>query len=443
MMAAALILIAIAALPISRRLSGDLLSPAAVVTGAWCGTLGLYLLHLLPYITLQPATLRLVLATIATLVGAILIGQRLAPRRAATGDAPRPLAYPNLWLVAYSIVGLLGTAWFVWAVVDALGWGAFGQAAVLREALTDKRIPSRYLFAQMFSIAAPLVALGCLLDGVRLSRGVWALVLCCAAGTLISTDRTQLFLVVLTAVFAAAFRYGRTLPIGRVAAGATAAALALVIGFEVIGAWVGKTPEKLGLRLEWAAPAPGTPRVTPPEPSVMAWVVARPAVQRFGVFYAYLTCSYPALDILQRQGHPRTGGRHTFYPALRALQRAGVLDIELPAAIAPFVTLIEDPGPPVLLNTYTFLYYPLEDFGPAGALAYAGVVGLLAGWCYGWMRARRDSAPRVLFMAHVTTALALTVLVNKFNNTAWWYVVLLSVLPWIAGRVRRSRDASA
>ena len=164
--------------------------------------------------------------------------------------------------------------------------------------------------------------------------------------------------------------------------------------------------------------------------------------QEASVAYFYATGSYPALALLIDAGHPRTLGRHTFFPVLRPLQRAGVLAIELPAAVPPFVTVARRAdGTPFGTNAYTFLYYPLEDFGPTGALAYAAVTGLACGWVFGWARRDRGSALRLLVAGQVSTALALTFFVNKFNSTHFWYVLLWTMAPfvWAGWRRRRSR----
>jgi oligosaccharide repeat unit polymerase len=156
------------------------------------------------------------------------------------------------------------------------------------------------------------------------------------------------------------------------------------------------------------------------------------------MLYFYATASYPALDRIQRAGGPRTHGALTFYPIARALERLHIVAGPLPAYIPAFLPVAPaaDGGAPLSTNASTFLYYPLEDFGVPGALAYALIVGLVSGLAYAWMRRARASAPRLLLAGQVSTALLLTIFVNKFNNTGSWYVLLLTLAPFAFAAMR-------
>jgi hypothetical protein len=70
------------------------------------------------------------------------------------------------------------------------------------------------------------------------------------------------------------------------------------------------------------------------------------------------------------------------------------------------------------------------DFGLPGALIYSFGVGVLSGWGYALLRKQRESPVRLLVMCHVATALVLTAFVNKFNNTASWYIALATLAPF-------------
>jgi hypothetical protein len=201
-----------------------------------------------------------------------------------------------------------------------------------------------------------------------------------------------------------------------------------VASFFAIGYWQKKMVDPLGLAMR----LPAGPVASRYKDQV------EPVVGRAAHLYLYATGSYAALDGLLHDRWLPTGGAHTFYPVVRALQRAGIIDVELPSAIAPFRPIAMTQGPSLPgFNAYTFLYYPLMDFGRWGALAYAGAVALLCGVGYGALARDRTSPARVLIAAHVATALVLTVFVNKFNNTGWWYVALLTLLPLMSPRLRR------
>src|SRR5204863_230727 len=79
MIAALLLLATAAAAPIvSRRVTGDVATPAAIVIATWAGTLGLFALDLIDYPPLPPHVAWLIAGTVAALVAGAIAGQRLA-----------------------------------------------------------------------------------------------------------------------------------------------------------------------------------------------------------------------------------------------------------------------------------------------------------------------------------------------------------------------------
>ena len=403
---------------------------------AWGLTLGLYALDLLPYAPIGADTWLLLGGTIAALVAGAALGQGLVARRTAA-PAPPPPVHAPLAVIVVSLLGLAGVAWYVWAVVSVGGWDLFRRGEDLRYLLNVRTIPSRYLFLQHCCSSAALLACAFALAGVRLGVVATTAAILAAAGTLTSTDRTQIFMLVLSVLFMYFVRWGPALRLRRLVTVGVAAPLVLGLAFFTIGAWTGKSAGNVGLRLRIPDGTPGT------------WTgQASETLQRGSVVYFYATGSYPALAQLLHAGHPRTGGKHTFYPVLRLLQRSGMLAIDLPEAIPPFVPVVtRADGVPVATNAYTFLYYPLEDFGATGALVYAGLVGALCGAVFGWARRDRTSPLRLVVIGLVSTGLALTFFVNKFNSTNFGYVLGWTVLPFVLvalwRRMRRRRAAAA
>jgi hypothetical protein len=434
-MITALLLLGIAAAApiVSRRLTGDVWTPIAIVASTWAGTLGLFALDLIDYAPLPAHVQLLIAGTVAALCAGAFVGQRLAGTT-PTATAGVGLRHPGATVALLALVGLAGVAWYVQLVVSAGGWGLFGRGHELRTLLTNYLIPSRFLFLQQVCSAAALVAWALVVSGARLGAVGWLAAIAATLGTLTSTDRTQFFTLVLSGGFMYALRRGAALPLARLTAIAAAATLLLGIAFFTIGAWTGKTASDVGLRMQLPSAEPGT---------WQARVID--TAQGTSVAYFYATGSYASLALLVDAGHPRTKGRHTFFPVLRPLQRAGLVDVELPAAVPPFVTVARRvDGTAFGTNAYTFLYYPLEDFGPIGAIVYAALVGLGCGWVFGWARRDRGSAPRLLVAGQVSTALALTFFVNKFNSTHFCYVLLWTVAPfvWAAWRARRRAPAA-
>jgi hypothetical protein len=412
MTAGLLLAIAFLAPVVSRRLTGDFFSPPALAASAWCGTLGLFALRLLPYGPLQPATRTLIAGTIISLVfGSALSAWWVARRARSRSESVAQPQRAAVWVTAYAVAGLFGFAWYVFSAFTLLGWQGIAYGHMLRDALFTYRIPSTFLFAQFFTIVAPLVALAFMFGNARLPGRVLILPSLCVAATLLSTDRTQFFMLVLTAGFMAAHRFGAELSWPRVTGGVLVVAALFLSIFLTIGWWRGETAENspLFLRLPGVAWVPGKgamPRADVP-PAV---AYAGRAGQRLGYFYAYVTASYAALDGLLASPRPQAGGKFIFFPALRALQRSGLVAIDLPSQIPDSILVCPPPAeglPPLHLNQYSFLFYPLQDFGVPGALIYALVIGVLFGVLYGWGRGKRTDPLRLLLIGQTATAVAL------------------------------------
>ncbi len=422
-----LLLAALLVLPVSRWLTGDYFSPPALVTAVWCGTLALCLLYWIPYVVLQPATLTLIGQTVALLAGASAVAAwamacvtRARPNvdgvNGDRADITPTLPGARWWVLFYSVLAIAGFAWYVHGVVTHLGWDAFTQAHRLRVALSTYEIPSRFLFLQYFCLAAPLFAFALWLTGARVGWPLLTLAGLAGLTTLGTTDRTQFFTLALTVFFMDFFRRGPRVTVTRFVSLCIVCPLILVLNFVAVSMW--RT-----VRMDVPISTPAWRTATSP-------AVGR-AVDQFALFYFYATSSYPALDVLLRQPRANTGGLHTFHPIARFLQRARIVQTSLPPYIAPFLPVTRDGvEPPLVTNVYTFLYYPLEDFDVAGTLTYSGAIGVICGVVYGLGRGRRDSAAYVLAIGHLSTALTLSVFVNKFNNTGWWYVLVLTLAPF-------------
>ena len=435
-----LLVTALATVPLGRRLTGDYFSPAALVVTTWAATLGLFFLHVIPYADIRPATMLFVLAATATLVAMAQVGRRLFVNRKGPAVAP---AAAEACVAAMAMLGLVGTAWYVWTVADVLGASAFfDRPWRIRFALGDRSVPSRYLILQFLCVATPILAVALALTGHRLRRGVWLLVFACLAGTAISTDRTEFFVVALTVYFMYILQAGRRLSLAALTVRSAAVLVTLAAYFLLIGAWMGKTPGNLNVDVQVPTlSVTASPRRSQEAKSggaaetVPRWrSELQQRLRGVSTLYLYATASYAALDVLLENPQPRTNGLHTAYPVARFLERTGVIT-GLPAAIAPFVPLGLTSGSDVSYNTYTFLYYPVTDFGPFGGVAYAAGIGLLSGLVYGRYRLDRRSTFWLLTMGHLSAALVLTVFVNKFNNTASWYIYLWTCVPFILSRL--------
>ena len=318
-----------------------------------------------------------------------------------------------------------------------------------------------------------MVAIALRVCGIRLRASTWVVVAVCVLGTWITTDRTQFFVITLTGFFTYVYRHGRALSFARTVVAVMVCGALLAANFLIVGAWLKKTPASLGVTMRLPqreaplgedaprtaqAPRAGGPAATRPtasprptrertatraeEPRGPQTRLER-VLQRGSTLYLYATGSFTALDGLLGDEIAHTGGVQVVYPVARLLQRAGVTDASLPPAIPPFRALGMLHGQEVYFNGYTYLYYPVMDFGATGAIVYATLLGFLSGLPYAWLRRCRVSPVRLLIAAHVAAALSLATFVNKFNNTASWYVALATLLPFaVAALVGRQRTGA-
>jgi hypothetical protein len=122
---------------------------------------------------------------------------------------------------------------------------------------------------------------------------------------------------------------------------------------------------------------------------------------------------------------------------VRLLQKAHLLDAPLPSPILGHTTVTTGAAEVAqTFNAYTFLIYPYEDWGIAGALVYALALGIVVGLAYQRMRLNPSDPGRLVLVAFISGALTLSPFVNKFNNTAWWYICLLTMVPFVLSKSR-------
>ncbi len=330
-----------------------------------------------------------------------------------------------------AIAAIAGVAWYVVAAATRLGWRGLLDGERLRQALTTYEIPSTFLFLQFFCLIAPLVAAALALTGTRLSWPARIGAAVAAIGTLPTTDRTQVFSLVATLFLMWVFARGRALGWRRLLLIGAVVPAILAANFVAVDAWRRNVLEAFELKLTVEAPES---RATP---------VARAFWRRMTSAYYYATCAYPAIDRLLLDPGPSTGGALSFYPVARALERSG-LGPPTPPYIPGFVTITRPgPGPPAYANAYTYLYYPLRDFGPRGAAVYSLALGVACGLAIGWAGAARHSPARVLVAAHVSTAIAFLPLFNKFNNSKCGYIVVWTLIPFAVAALSSRRRPAA
>lgn len=434
----------------SRRLTGDFLSPGAIFLAAWATTAGLYALFLLPYIRLERSSAFLIAAAAAALVVGVCVGQWAMKRRETSGKSEKQELPEGIdkWIALYSALGWLGFLWYASLAIGIFGLSGVRHGWQIRWALSTRIIPSGFLFLEFFCIISPVVTLASLLGGARIKRSVVVGSASCLLPLWLTTDRTQFFIFVLTGMWIYLMRFGPELRLGRYLAVIALCCGLLILNFLVVGRWVGKTPENLGARLdverlipsraESGVPAGvqvgrGVPRVSPLDTAI-DYVRRRggSAVQRLSTLYVYATCSYPAISELLQDEPSRTWGRRTFFPVFRLLQKLRLYSAELPDAIPPFRRISKEAA--LATNAYSFLRDPFLDFGTAGVVLFPLLIGLIAGVLYGRVRVRRSQSVALIWLGLLCMGLSLSVLFNKFNDTATWYIGVMASAPFLVSK---------
>lgn len=447
----ALILLAAApaAVVVGRVWLRQWLPPATVLVGVWAVTAGLYCLRLLPYLPISRLAAWLLVGSCALFLAGLACGGALRRKQGRLGGSPRERQSGrqwrvSRWIVTYTVVGMVGMAWYVTSVTKTLGgWSVWRDGSVVRGAL-GTLVPGHFYWLEYFCLAAPLAAWAAWLVGERVEPYAWVLTGLCVLALWITTDRTQFFMLMLTSMYMYLYRHPELSlrHVGRVVAGV---AFILIVNFLAVGYWTRKTPARLHIPLSVAVaasgvdpaaggggePAAGTARKVEGTP------LARP-LQTFTVLYLYATGSYPAFSRLLERGPIYSMGRFTFYPIFRLVQKMGRRPSPALSVIPPPV-VISSPGvsPPLYFNAYTYLYYYYEDFGVVGVLAVPLVLGLAAGWVAEGFGRSRASPWRLILLGQIAMAITLTTAFNKFNDTATWYVTALAVAPFATRGLRR------
>jgi hypothetical protein len=435
----------ICAIPVGRRATGDFFHPAALIGAVWGVSFGLFLLALFPFVTPGRHVLAFIVVSIGLLVAGTITGQRL-DRRIADDGPTWTLRNPRTWVWVFSILGLIGVTWYGLEVARALGWGAFSDFSRIRLALSNYTIPSTFMFLEVFTNIAPLLAFALVLCGTQLRPLDWAGPGACVLSTWVTTGRMQFFLIILTAFFMFVARRGPRLSWTGLGLAVAVVGALLVMNFIVVGTLTGKTPANLSVtmqvpsRTDRVAVAARDPSVVPgAQASSRGSVMMRidGVLQRGATIYLYATGSYAALGQLMQQPIESSHLTYTLYPAARLLQRLHLLNSSLPSPISPSVNIMRPPAAQLNYNVYTLLYDPLMDFGRWGALVYTAALGILIGIVYGRFVRRRHSPIRLLLLAEIATALTLSIFANMFSNSLSWYVLAGTVGPFVITRALR------
>lgn len=467
----------------ARRTGWGWCGPMNLYVLVWTAAVVLYTLKLFPFYDLLPATWLLIGLGGCAFVASCFAGGRVAGRaRGETVRGPDDRAVRAV-IRAFFLVGLLGSAIYLWHVHQTMGLRALaGSAGAVHTALTRRSISSWHLFLYYVGIAATILFAHRVIALRRRAAPIdWILLALFIMAMGVSTERTHMMWCLTCAAFCWLLPPRGDRSLARMLGGGLVVVVVAVPFYLALGRWLQKSPEELSRALLIVAtaqtqPVPVAPRdeaeqlayearararfaTTAPMaqmrsvyvPAAAGWQPPEAVRQRlhallpggwlyrFSALYVSVAATLPALDQAVRIGD-RTYGALTFHAIWRVLERFRILP-------QTQQTVFEEALTPFPHNVYTYLYDPFLDFGWIGALGFAALFGLAAGYAY----RRAATGPESVWPLLLVQLQAITVwsaFQNRLVATPNLYLLVLVAVAHQSGRLverysTHSRHAAA
>ena len=409
----------VTALWVARRLDG-IVNPVSLYISAWTACLSLFLLRLLPYEYLRPSTVAIIWTSSGCFIGGVLI-TRLRGWRALSADIAgrysRQDAAATRNVITVIMVTLLGLEMLAFSlylieVASIRGIGSFlTNLAAVRILKPDLRYPAILLWAG--AIYCWLLAAGRAHDSPDgLPRWLMWGVPVALIPFLMTTGRTELFFVAITAVVARFLRDGRHISLTKFELAVTPAIAVILLVFFVglsylLGKFAADTAVEFGF----------------PERLIL---LADP--------YIYATGGFAALNQLLSDvtvGGDLSGPL-TFWPAHRLLYALGVA----PTPVSWVADYVEIPN---LFNTYTFLEPYYRDYGVLGCFGASFTLGVIGGVLHQVAVIGSMAGARIPY-AIFAFAIFISPFVNHFSQLVVpFLIVVFTGLTWAAGSISNAR----
>ncbi len=388
--------LALAGLVLSKRLLGDFFSPPAVYNFFWAFALGCLELGLVSYDPLRAPVWNVMLLAYLGFMGGCAAVWLYAASKSHWLRAEPALDHIDKQrleraLIFLFLLGVFGFAVQLVHLQAQIGLSAFLSSPQLaREAYSN----IKYLgFFNLLNVANFALALMYLLLYKKPSKWVLLIMLWAIATTLVTTDRTRFFYMVIWSFFLAVYLFRRVNITPKMIAGLCVTIISL-FGFFLLVAKIYKK-QAYDDNMEFVN--------APPEYSALIDP------------YIYLTGSFPVLQAFLNDQHTLAYGKHTLSPIVTVLETA-VPDFAREELAGKFYRV------PIELNACTYLEPFYKDFGTVGVLLGPLVLGVVCMWAYMAMRQRKT-----LFTAYLAAILSfcvtISIFVNHFSQIATWFFI--------------------
>jgi hypothetical protein len=433
------LIIAVGVVAWSRRVRLGWLNPATIYAGVWAAGIWLYEARLFPFYDIAPLTWALIAGGgVSFLVTAMWGSSRGASRATPSRSSKAVAADPYPVIRTFLVVGLCGSAVFLWRVDNYTGLMTFFHAPQpTYHALTDRAINTSHLFLYYFGVVGAIIfGYAVMLLGKRPRAIDLALLALFFVAMVIAMERTHFLWVLASWAFLrlAPVRGNRTL-LQVVLTVGVVVAVALPY-YLAVGNWIGKTPAAtysnyVPIVAEKAettpdSEIPGRPglvasahsALTPPRVSL---IMPGGPFYRLSVLYIAVGAPLPTFNHVVVNPEALRYGRMTLHPIFRLAQRLRLI----PGAES--LPVYPDVPTPYPANAYTYLYEFYLDFGWLGVVVLPALLGWVSGVAYARTSETVGFSAWPLLLSQLQGMILWTPFANRFVSTVNVYMVVLLV----------------
>ena len=403
MLSATLFLVAFSGLILSRRLLGDYFSPPAIYNFFWTFSLGCLELNWVAFDPLGTQVWQVIALSYFGFMGGAfwIVGYCLRNVDALRAPPQFEHLSRTRFETALKVLFTLGILGFL--VQLAHLQSQFGLTTFLShpQIAREQHTNVKYIgLLNLLNVANFALSLMYLTLYKRPRKWVLLILIWALATTLMTTDRTRFFYMVIWSFYVVVYLMQTVRLRPRILAFAGLTVLTLFGFFLLIAKMYKKQAHdtymsELNISQDYAS------LIDP---------------------YIYLTGSFPVLQAFLKDRHDFAYGTYTFSPVVKIIELV-VPDLERVELAGTFYRV------PIDLNACTYLEPFYKDFGMVGILVGPFLIGLLATWVWASMRHRRT-----LFSVYLASLLSFTltisIFVNHFTQLTTWYFVGLGYLVY-------------